>query len=81
MPWDWPVEVNELEASAYCRWQTKQTGVATRLPTEDEYHLMLKDIGYDYQTHNTNLALNYASPTPVDMYKVKNIYDPAGNVW
>ena len=37
MPWDWPVEVNCLEANAYCRWVTKKTGVFSRLMTEDEY--------------------------------------------
>jgi formylglycine-generating enzyme required for sulfatase activity len=42
MPWDWPAEVNCLEANAYCRWLTKTTGITTRLPTEDEYYLMLK---------------------------------------
>jgi formylglycine-generating enzyme required for sulfatase activity len=26
MPWDWPVEVNCLEANAYSRWLAKKTG-------------------------------------------------------
>ena len=47
MPWDWPAEVNCLEAHAYCRWISKTTRVATRLPTEDEYQLMLKNAGYE----------------------------------
>lgn len=81
MPWDWPAEVNCLEASAYCRWLSKTTGTATRLPTEDEYYLMIKNVGYDSDRHMTNKALAYASPTPVDMFKVNNIYDPMGNVW
>ena len=33
MPWDWPVEVNNLEARAFCNWKTTKTGVYTRLPT------------------------------------------------
>ena len=49
MPWDWPVEVNCFEAHAYCRWLTKKTGKATRLPTEDEYYAMLKFINFDHQ--------------------------------
>lgn len=81
MPWDWPAEVNCLEAHAYCRWLTKTTGVATRLPTEDEYYVLLKQIGYDWEKHSANIGLNYASPTPTDMFKVNNIYDPVGNVW
>ena len=42
MPWDWPVEVNCLEANAYCRWLSHKSGEAMRLLTEDEYLLVLK---------------------------------------
>jgi hypothetical protein len=24
MPWDWPAEVNQLEAAAFCRWKADQ---------------------------------------------------------
>lgn len=34
MPWDWPVEVNFLEAAAYCRWK----GKGYRPITEAEWH-------------------------------------------
>jgi formylglycine-generating enzyme required for sulfatase activity len=37
MPWDWPVEVNCLEARAFCRWKAAKTGLPVRLPTEDEW--------------------------------------------
>ena len=40
MPWDWPVEVNCLEASAYCRWFSKKSGEPMRLMTEEEYMLL-----------------------------------------
>ena len=33
MPWDWPVEVNNLEARAFCKWKTDKCGKYTRLPT------------------------------------------------
>ena len=33
MPWDWPAEVNSLEARAFCKWRTAKTGTYTRLPT------------------------------------------------
>lgn len=33
MPWDWPVEVNHLEAMAYCRWK----GKSYRLISEPEW--------------------------------------------
>jgi formylglycine-generating enzyme required for sulfatase activity len=38
MPWDWPVEVNCLEARAFCRWKAARTGLPVRLPTEDEWY-------------------------------------------
>jgi formylglycine-generating enzyme required for sulfatase activity/SAM-dependent methyltransferase len=54
MPWDWPVEVNALEAGAFMRWkaarENAQPGVRAcavtvsyRLPTEAEYHVMRGD--------------------------------------
>jgi hypothetical protein len=40
MPWDWPVEVNCLEANAYCRWLSAGLKIPNlRLSTEDEYAL------------------------------------------
>lgn len=36
MPWDWPVEVNYLEAKAFCKWK----GPGYRLPIEAEHHVM-----------------------------------------
>ena len=37
MPWDWPVEVNYLEAKAFCTWKSAQLGKPIRLPTEEEW--------------------------------------------
>ena len=34
MPRDWPVEVNQLEAAAFCRWKADQTGLPVQLPSE-----------------------------------------------
>ena len=36
MPWSWPVEVNYLEAKAFCNWKSLKTGKNFRLPTEAE---------------------------------------------
>ena len=33
MPWDWPAEVNNLEARAFCKWKSIKTGKKIRLPT------------------------------------------------
>ncbi len=49
LPWDFPVEINCFEASAYCRWLSKKGGKAFRLPTEDEHYAMLKHIKYDFK--------------------------------
>ena len=38
MPWNWPVEVNYLEAKAFCNWKSAKTGQTYRLPTEAEWY-------------------------------------------
>jgi len=30
MPWNWPVEVNQLEAKAFCNWKAARTGLPIR---------------------------------------------------
>lgn len=82
MPWNWPVEVNFLEAAAFCRWKAAQTGLAIRLPSEDEY-LRLRDHtqAQDYISQaNVNLQ-RYASSVPVDECEMNGFYDVIGNVW
>ena len=37
MPWDWPVDVNYLEAKAFCNLKSEQMGVPVRLPSEEEW--------------------------------------------
>ena len=45
MPWNWPVEVNYLEAKAFCNWKAQETGKPIRLPTEDEWHCSYHSVG------------------------------------
>jgi formylglycine-generating enzyme required for sulfatase activity len=33
LPVDWPAEVNNLEATAFCNWKGKKVGKNYRLPT------------------------------------------------
>lgn len=86
MPWDWPVEVNYLEAKAFCNWQAKQTGKPFRLPTEDEWSLLrdsleLPDQPYwDKAPGNINLEY-WASSCPVNRFKQGDFCDVVGNVW
>lgn len=37
MPWNWPVDINYLEAKAFCNWMCEKTGMAVRMPMEEEY--------------------------------------------
>ncbi|MBL4637888.1 MAG: 5-histidylcysteine sulfoxide synthase, partial [Proteobacteria bacterium] len=85
MPWSWPVEVNYHEAKAFCNWQAEKTGLAIRLPSEDEWYRL-----YDHakveelsgQQANANLHLDHAaSPCPVNQFAHGDLYDVIGNVW
>lgn len=85
MPWDWPVDVNYHEAKAFCNWKAEQTGLAVRLPSEDEWYRL-----YDYAGVNelsqeqagANLHLDhYASSCPVNQFAQGEFFDVVGNVW
>ena len=88
MPWNWPVEVNYLEAKAFCNWKTKKTGKTYRLPTEAEWLRLYEYAGLKDQLEwgdtapgNINLE-HFASPCPVDMFEQgKGFFDVIGNVW
>jgi formylglycine-generating enzyme required for sulfatase activity len=74
MPWDWPVEVNNLEARAFCNWKSEKTGKYIRLPTEAEYYSMRRQLKQDhtdwlYQSVG-NINMEYwMSPNPVNLFK------------
>ncbi len=86
MPWDWPVEVNQLEAKAFCNWKAKQTGLPIRLPTEDEWYRLhdLLDIPdqpyWERAPGNINLE-HFASSCPVGKFQFGDFCDVVGNVW
>jgi formylglycine-generating enzyme required for sulfatase activity len=81
MPWSWPVEVNCHEATAYTVWLTAKTGKYTRLPTEDESYYLFKESNFNEDVNQMNVALTYASSTPVNYFKHGDFYDIIGNVW
>lgn len=86
MPWNWPVEVNYLEAKAYCNWLSANEGITYRLPTEAEWYRLadycnVSDVP-DWKTAPGNVNLeHFTSPCPVDMFKMGDFYDIIGNVW
>lgn len=86
LPWNWPVEVNYLEAKAFCAWKADQTGLPIRLPTEDEWN-RLRDVSaipdqpwWERAPGNINLE-HWSSSCPVDRFRFGDFYDVIGNVW
>lgn len=85
MPYSWPVEVNALEAEAFCRWKSAQDGETYRLPSEAEWVVMAQEGKvweevFDDQKSNINLA-HFASSVSVDTFAHGELYDVVGNVW
>lgn len=86
MPWNWPVEVNYLEAKAFCNWMSRKSGKTYRLPTEAEWYRLhkvtrLTDTDrWGRAPGNINLE-HFASPSPVDMFEQGDFFDVIGNVW
>lgn len=86
MPWNWPVEVNCLEAQAFCSWKSARTGRPLRLPGEEEWH-RLRDVCnipdqpyWEKAPGNINLE-HWSSSCPVDRFKSGEFFDVLGNVW
>ncbi|MBD3789040.1 MAG: 5-histidylcysteine sulfoxide synthase [Campylobacterales bacterium] len=87
LPLGWPVEVNYLEAEAFCAFMSEQTGLKLTLPTEDEY-FRLRDVALVpplaqwEEKAPGNIGLEgFASSVPVDTYEYHGFYDVIGNVW
>ncbi len=86
MPWNWPVEVNQLEAKAFCNWKSEATGKKLRLPTEEEWyylrdsHMETDQPYWEEAPGNINLEY-YSSSCAVDKFAFGEFYDIVGNVW
>ncbi len=86
LPLDWPVDVNALEAEAFCRYKSKKYGVVYSLPSEAEYRIIyeyagLKDIPELHQSRANLNFYHYFSSCPINEFGHNGIYDVVGNVW
>ena len=86
MPWNWPVDINYLEAKAFCNWKSKQTGKHIRMPTEAEWYKLreLSDTDQPYwENAPGNINLEYEmSACPVTRHEFAGgFFDIIGNVW
>ncbi|WP_339721153.1 5-histidylcysteine sulfoxide synthase [uncultured Paraglaciecola sp.] len=85
LPLNWPVEVNYLEAKAFCNWKDSLSDDHVRLPTEAEWQVLRDQLDTDLvfwskAPGNINLE-HFASSCPVDTFKQTEFYDVIGNVW
>lgn len=85
LPLNWPVEVNYLEAKAFCNWKSHQLEQNIRLPVEAEWQSIRDtldtDLG-DWEQAPGNINLEYfSSSCPVDKHKQGELFDIIGNVW
>lgn len=86
MPWNWPVEVNYLEAKAFTNWLAHKTGKNLRLPTEEEWYCLRDQViktdqpYWDKAPGNINLEY-WASSCPVNKFAQGDFFDVIGNVW
>ena len=86
MPQNWPVDVNQLEAMAFCRWKSLKENIVYALPSEAQWFHMYELSGLSDENNfnearaNINLA-HYASATAVNEFKFNELYDVVGNVW
>ena len=85
LPANWPVEVNCLEAQAYCAWLAAKTGENVLLPTEAHWKALRDTLPGDQPTWkespgNINLE-RFGSSCPVDAFPQGEFCDIVGNVW
>lgn len=86
MPLDWPVDVNALEAEAFCRYKSELEGLNYQLPSEAEYKVLyersnLENIPSFHESRANLDFYHYASSCPVNEFEFNGIYDVVGNVW
>jgi len=86
MPLSWPVDVNYLEAKAFCRWKSNKEGKEYRLLSEAEWYRLYQRAGINdvpvFDDRKANINFRYwASSSPVNKFAFGDLYDVMGNVW
>ena len=86
LPLNWPVDVNYLEAKAFCRWKSEKDNKNYRLLTEAEWYRLYERAGildipaFDDRRANINFRY-WASSSPVNKFSFGDLFDVMGNVW
>ena len=88
MPWDLPVDVNYLEAKAFCHWLSARTSQPIRLPSEAEWYALVQHVDINIEASpavdSANLhSAHGAGSTAVDkfLFGKEQFGDVIGNVW
>lgn len=86
MPMNWPVDVNYLEAKAFCRWKSKREKKNYRLLSEAEWYRLYERAGIldvpEFDDRKANINFRYwASSCPVNKFAFGDLFDVMGNVW
>ncbi|MGB3960634.1 MAG: putative 4-mercaptohistidine N1-methyltransferase, partial [Sulfurimonas sp.] len=85
MPQNWPVDVNALEAEAFCRYKSQKENTHYQLPSEAQYRALYEAVGLDevldLDPKNANQNFMNICSSPVDKYLFEGIGDVVGNVW
>ncbi|MCV6608160.1 MAG: 5-histidylcysteine sulfoxide synthase [Campylobacterales bacterium] len=84
---NWPVDVNFLEAEAFCAWKSEKENKNITLPSEpmwyrlhEECQILDEPEWNEEASGNINLE-HFASSCPVDRFRQGDFYDVVGNVW
>ena len=86
MPYNWPVDVNALEARAFLKYISKRDNINYTLPSEAQWyrlyeHAGLQDVPY-FDDTKANINLSYhVSACSVDRFDHNGVCDIVGNVW
>ena len=85
MPLNFPVDVNALEAEAFCRYKSEKEELEYLLPSEAEYRAIYEQSGLEdileLDEEKANQNLQNFSATAVDKHGFNGCFDVVGNVW